>query len=63
MFDPFIPIRVPKYSEKEMENVLDYYCEKKLLAREQSLTAGGRQEIKFLSAYYPKEVYNLSTIL
>jgi small subunit ribosomal protein S29 len=57
--DPFIPIKVAKYGEKEMESCLDYYTERLLLQREESLTESGRAEIKFLSCYNPLDLYKL----
>ncbi|KAI1301449.1 28S ribosomal protein S29, mitochondrial [Halotydeus destructor] len=60
-FDPFIPIRVAKYSEKEIENCLDYYTEKLLLQRDESRTPAGRQEMKFLSSANPLDLYKLAT--
>lgn len=60
-FDPFIPIKVSTYTDKEMESCLDFYTEKGLLQRAASRTASGRDEIKFLSASSALELYKLST--
>lgn len=55
-FDPFIPIRVDKLTEKEIESMLDLYQENRFLMRPESLTPEGRQELKFLSSYNPADL-------
>lgn len=58
-FDPFIPIRVDKFTEKEMESALDYYQDRGFLMRPESVTTEGRDELKYLSSYSPKDLYRL----
>lgn len=57
--DPFIPVRVDKYTEKEIESCLDYYVERKYILRSSSLTPNGRQEIKFVSGYLPIDLWKI----
>lgn len=58
-FDPFLPIRVDKMSEKEAESMLDYLEGCNFLCRPESLTEEGRSELKFMSAYNPGEMVTL----
>ncbi|KAI2797757.1 28S ribosomal protein S29, mitochondrial [Blomia tropicalis] len=57
-FDPFVPIEVGRYSEKEILTCLDYYEDRKWLQRPESFTEEGREEIKFLSGCNPFHVYD-----
>ncbi|CAG2104704.1 unnamed protein product [Medioppia subpectinata] len=58
-FDPFIPIEVPIYDDKEMESCLNYYNDRKWIQRPIAKTVEGRNEIKFLSAFNPLETYEI----
>lgn len=62
-FDPFLPIEVEKYSEKELQSCLDYYKEKNWLQRPVSKTKEAHEEIKFLSGMNPGQVYNICSEL
>ncbi|RWS06998.1 28S ribosomal protein S29: mitochondrial-like protein [Dinothrombium tinctorium] len=61
--DPFIPIKVDKYTENEFENCLDYYIRKNYVNHPAAKTEMGRKEIKFMSAYNPLEVYKFCWLL
>ncbi|PRD31059.1 UNVERIFIED_CONTAM: Dap3 [Trichonephila clavipes] len=54
--DPFIPIETENYTEKEINSVLDYYCDRLWIQSERAQQEGGRKQIKFLSGYNPYEV-------
>ncbi|XP_077989393.1 small ribosomal subunit protein mS29-like [Glandiceps talaboti] len=56
MMDPFIPIHVDKYDDKEMESCLEYYIERRWLQHPQAFTNEGRKELKFLSNHNPAEL-------
>jgi len=62
-FDPFIPVEVPVYSDKEMESCLDYYNDRMWIQTEAGKTANGRNEIKFLSGSNPLETYKICSSL
>lgn len=52
--DPFIPVSVPNYSEKEFESCYLYYLDRHWLQHPQSRTEEGKKEIIFLSNRNPK---------
>lgn len=54
--DPFVPIHVPEYSEKEIHSCLDYYADRRWIQNERGLTEEGRKELIFLSAYNPRRL-------
>lgn len=58
-FEPFVPVHVPKYSEKEMESCLDYYVDRAYIQNPKGRTPEGRAELKFLSGYNPMELGHL----
>lgn len=60
-FDPFVPIEVGKYTEKELNSCLDYYLDRQWLQRPVSKTEEAREEIKFLSGFNPGQVYHICT--
>ena len=62
-FDPFIPIEVPVYTDKEMESCLNYYIDRKWIQRPAAKTPEGRNEIKFLSGFNPLETYEICCTL
>ncbi|KPP66439.1 28S ribosomal protein S29, mitochondrial-like [Scleropages formosus] len=51
--DPFIPVPVPGYSEKEFESCYQYYIDRKWLQHSQSHTEEGKKELIFLSNRNP----------
>ncbi|XP_020492755.1 28S ribosomal protein S29, mitochondrial [Labrus bergylta] len=51
--DPFIPVSVPNYSEKEFESCYLYYMDRHWLQHPQSHTEEGKKEIIFLSNRNP----------
>jgi len=62
-FDPFVPIEVDKYSDKEILTCLSYYNDRKWLQRPQSRTEEGWEEIKFLSGCNPFKVYEFCSTI
>ncbi|XP_068179932.1 lysosomal acid glucosylceramidase isoform X2 [Antennarius striatus] len=48
--DPFIPVLVPNYSQKEFESCHLYYMDRKWLQHPQSRTEEGKKELVFLSS-------------
>ncbi|XP_071965738.1 small ribosomal subunit protein mS29-like [Antedon mediterranea] len=53
MMDPFIPIKVDNYSEKEFECMMQYLLDKKWIQNEKFHTESGKQELKFLTSLNP----------
>ncbi|TKS82110.1 28S ribosomal protein S29, mitochondrial [Collichthys lucidus] len=51
--DPFIPVSVPNYSEKEFESCYLYYMDRHWLQHPQSHTEEGKKELVFLSNRNP----------
>ncbi|KAL4636165.1 28S ribosomal protein S29, mitochondrial isoform X1 [Arapaima gigas] len=51
--DPFIPVPVPVYSEKEFESCYQYYLERNWLQHPQSRAEAGKKELMFLSNRNP----------
>ncbi|KAJ0000454.1 hypothetical protein NQD34_012296 [Periophthalmus magnuspinnatus] len=51
--DPFIPVSVPNYSEKEFESCYLYYIDRHWLQHPQSHTEEGKKELIFLSNRNP----------
>ncbi|ELT87608.1 hypothetical protein CAPTEDRAFT_179880 [Capitella teleta] len=58
--DPFIPVHVPDYSDKEANSCLDYYTDRKWIQHPAGLTEAGRTEMFFLSCKNPLELYKVS---
>ena len=56
-FDPFIPIKVDKFTDKELESMLDYFQDRQFLTRPESMTPEGRAELKFMSSNLPENLY------
>ncbi|XP_077867315.1 small ribosomal subunit protein mS29-like [Saccoglossus kowalevskii] len=54
--DPFLPIHVDKYSDKEAESCLDYYIDRLWLQHSAAKMESGRKELKFLSGNNPAEL-------
>uniref|UniRef100_UPI00358F19AA small ribosomal subunit protein mS29 isoform X2 n=1 Tax=Myxine glutinosa TaxID=7769 RepID=UPI00358F19AA len=61
--DPFVPINVRNYSEKEFESCYMYYLERKWLQHEHVKTEAGKQELKFLCNKNPATMEKLSAFL
>lgn len=51
--DPFIPVSVPNYSEKEFESCYLYYTDRNWLQHPQTRTEDGKKELVFLSNRNP----------
>ncbi|XP_028327475.1 small ribosomal subunit protein mS29 [Gouania willdenowi] len=51
--DPFIPVSVSNYSEKEFESSYLYYMDRHWLQHPQSITEEGKKELEFLSNRNP----------
>lgn len=57
--EPFLPIEVPKYSNAELQSVMDYYIDRRWIQAPEAKTLDGRAQIKFLSGYNPYELYRV----
>ncbi|KAF4526435.1 hypothetical protein B566_EDAN015067 [Ephemera danica] len=61
--DPFIPVQVEPYTEKELESCLAYYADRKWITNSKGLTEEGKKELAFLSARIPRELMNICAAL
>ncbi|KAG9463058.1 hypothetical protein GDO78_022524 [Eleutherodactylus coqui] len=61
--DPFIPVLVPQYSEKEFESCYQYYIDRRWLQHEKAYTEEGKTEILFLCNYNPREMEKICAFL
>lgn len=61
--DPFIPVSVPNYSEKEFESCYLYYIDRHWLQHPQSRTEDGKKELVFLSNRNPSALDRLCAFL
>nr|DBA13795.1 TPA: hypothetical protein GDO54_004835 [Pyxicephalus adspersus] len=61
--DPFIPIQVTKYSQKEFESCYRYYVERKWIQHAQARTDQGKMELMFLSNFNPREMEKICAFL
>lgn len=57
--DPFVPICVRGYNDKELESCLDYYIDRRWLQNEKSCTEEGRKELKFLCGMNPYRLMHI----
>jgi small subunit ribosomal protein S29 len=57
--DPFVPICVREYGDKELESCLDYYIDRRWLQNEQSCTEEGRKELKYLCGMNPRRLMHI----
>nr|CAG4647039.1 EOG090X05V1 [Megafenestra aurita]SVE92379.1 EOG090X05V1 [Megafenestra aurita] len=57
--DPFIPIEVQNYNEKEFRSQVDYYIERKWLQQLKAHTEKGRAELNFTSGKHPYSLMKL----
>ncbi|XP_067879005.1 28S ribosomal protein S29, mitochondrial [Heterodontus francisci] len=51
--DPFVPIQVMNYSQKEFESCYQYYIDRKWIQHEKAYTEEGKKELIFLCNYNP----------
>jgi len=56
---PFVPVEVEKYSEQELDTMIDYYLEKRYIQPVYG-THAGRQEVHFLTGRNPKDFFTFS---
>ncbi|XP_063001933.1 small ribosomal subunit protein mS29 [Elgaria multicarinata webbii] len=61
--DPFVPIHVLNYTDREFESCYQYYLERKWLQHEKASTDGGRMELRFLSGRNPGLLDRISSFL
>ncbi|XP_041844753.1 28S ribosomal protein S29, mitochondrial [Melanotaenia boesemani] len=61
--DPFIPLSVPNYSEKEFESCHLYYMDRRWLQHPQSRTEEGKKELVFLCNRNPSMFDRISSSL
>lgn len=61
--EPFIPVSVPNYSEKEFESCYLYYMDRHWLQHPQSRTEEGKKELVFLSNRNPSMFEKISSFL
>jgi len=54
-----VPVCVRNYNEKEVENCLDYYIDRRWLQNEKSCTEQGRTELKFLCGMNPNRLMHI----
>lgn len=52
-FEPFVPVLVDNYTEKEINNCIDYYIDRMWIQNKNGHTEIGRKELKFLSGHNP----------
>ncbi|KAM3910271.1 small ribosomal subunit protein mS29 [Leptodactylus fuscus] len=61
--DPFVPVPVCSYSEKEFESCYQYYIDRRWLQHENARTEQGKVEIIFLSNFNPREMEKICAFL
>ncbi|XP_076827195.1 small ribosomal subunit protein mS29 [Brachyhypopomus gauderio] len=61
--DPFVPVPVSNYSEKEFESCYLYYMDRKWLQHPHSNTEEGKKELLFLSSRNPAALDRLCSFL
>ncbi|KAF7663037.1 hypothetical protein LDENG_00220460 [Lucifuga dentata] len=61
--DPFVPVSVPNYSEKEFESCYLYYIDRHWLQHPQSQTEDGKKELIFLSNRNPSMLERVCAFL
>nr|CAG4645518.1 EOG090X05V1 [Lynceus sp. MCZ IZ 141354] len=62
-FDPFVPIEVPLYNEKEANSCLDYYINRKWISNPKDQTDQARLELLHISGGNPGYLARLASIL
>ncbi|KAM8921555.1 small ribosomal subunit protein mS29 [Pelodytes ibericus] len=61
--DPFVPIHVPKYSEKEFESCYRYYLERNWIQHEKASIEEGKKELVFMTDLNPREMEKICSFL
>ncbi|CAG5125507.1 unnamed protein product [Candidula unifasciata] len=61
--DPFVPILVPEYSEKEALSNIDYYIDRNWIQHDYGKTEEGKKEIMFVSNKNPFNIYRVCSSL
>lgn len=61
--DPFVPILVANYTEKEFESCYQYYLDRNWIQLEKARTEEGKRELIFLSNYNPGEMEKICAYL
>ncbi|XP_029436217.1 28S ribosomal protein S29, mitochondrial isoform X2 [Rhinatrema bivittatum] len=61
--DPFVPVQVSNYSEREFESCYQYYLNRKWLQHERAHTEEGKKELLFLSNSNPRELERICAFL
>ncbi|MFH4982096.1 hypothetical protein AB6A40_008805 [Gnathostoma spinigerum] len=61
--DPFVPVEVGLYSEKEIQAIYDYYLEKNWITSKLGRSERGRKEMMYLSAFNPYNYERLCAIV
>lgn len=59
VLDPFIPVLVDNYTDKEFESNVDYYEDTMWIQNKEALTEEGRAQLKFLSGKNPHYLMKL----
>ncbi|XP_055327517.1 28S ribosomal protein S29, mitochondrial-like [Paramacrobiotus metropolitanus] len=59
--DPFVPVSITDYNDKEFTNAMDYYLEQRWFSDERVATQKGRDELKFVTNKNPKTLDLLAT--
>ena len=57
--DPFIPINVPDYSDKEAYSCVEYFINRRWILNPKGHTEWGKKQLLFLSNKNPKTLYNV----
>ncbi|XP_046447592.1 28S ribosomal protein S29, mitochondrial-like [Daphnia pulex] len=57
--DPFVPIEVQNYNDKEFRSQIDYYIERNWLQQPKARTDNGRAELSFTSGKHPYSLMRL----
>lgn len=61
--DPFIPIHVTNYSDKEATSMMEYYTDRRWIHKESGKTHEGRKQLMFLSNNNPRELFKVCTTM
>ncbi|XP_014666817.1 PREDICTED: 28S ribosomal protein S29, mitochondrial-like [Priapulus caudatus] len=56
LFDPFLPVLVDGYSEKEALTCINYYIDRHWIQNENAKTDGGKKELMHLSGFNPLQL-------
>lgn len=62
-FDPFVPVEVSEFTQKEFQSCMDYYEDRQWLQRPAARTLEGQEEIKFLSGMNPGQIARICSEL